>query len=135
MEAFVNVKFSPQASQTINGYVIGGSYAIAKYLDVLIGFALSPINEPSPGFRVAASQYVTQQQALGQSLSFDPVAMLENKQNAFDGFSVADSNGKLIYKGDPTEVHYRGGAVFGVSVPIPFSSAFSLKNQSQSQVQ
>ena len=116
-EGFVSVKFSPQASQTINGYVIGGSYAIAKWLDVLIGFALSPINEPSPGFRVSASQYVTEQQALGHYLNFDPTAMLNNKQNAFDGFPLTDSNGKLIYTGSPTEVHYRGGAVFGVSIP------------------
>jgi len=118
----VSLKFSPAASQTINGYVIGGSYAIMSHLNVLIGYALTPVNEAAPGFRVAASQFVAAQQLQGQYLSFNPVAMLNNSQNAFDGFSVADSTGKLIYKGNPLTVHYRGGAVFGVAIPVTFSS-------------
>jgi hypothetical protein len=127
-EAFVSIKFSPQASQTINGYVIGGSYAIAKHLAIMIGYALSPVNEPAPGFRVAASQYVTQQQALGLDLNFNPVAMSKNEPDAFDGFPVVDSTGKLFYKGNATEVHYRGGAVFGVTIPLTFSPALSSKS-------
>lgn len=128
-EGFVSIKFAPQSSQTINGYVIGGSYAIAHYLDVLIGYALTPVNEPSPGFRIAAAQYVTQQQQLGLDLNFNPTAMLNNAQNAFDGFPITDSNGKLIYTANPLEIHYRGGAVFGVSIPFTFSSVFTPKSQ------
>jgi hypothetical protein len=123
-EGFVSLKFAPQSSQTINGYVIGGSYAIAHYLTAIIGYALTPVNEPAPGFRVAASQYVTAQQLQGLDLQFDPAAMLQNAQNAFDGFSLADSTGKLIYKGNALTVHYRGGAVFGVSIPYTFSNIF-----------
>jgi hypothetical protein len=128
-EGFLSIKFSPQSSQTINGFVLGGSYAIAKYLDVMIGYALSPVNEPAPGFRVAASQFVTQQQLLGLDMNFNPTAMLNGKQDAFDGFPITDSTGKLIYKGAPLEVHYRGGAVFGVSIPINFASVFGGKSQ------
>jgi hypothetical protein len=122
---FVSVKFAPSASQVVNGYVFGFTYSIQRHLDVLVGLALTPINEPAPGFRVAASQFVANQQKMGQDLNFDPVAMLNNKLNAFDGFSIADSTGKLIYSGNPTTVHYHGGAVFGISIPISFKSMFS----------
>jgi hypothetical protein len=122
---FVSLKFSPASSQTLNGYVIGGSYSIGTYLDILIGFALTPVNEASPGLRVAASQYVTAQQALGNDLNFNPVAMLNGDKNAFDGFPLTNPVGTLIYKGTALETHYRGGAVFGISLPISFASVFS----------
>ncbi len=131
-EGFVSIKFAPGSSQTINGYVLGGSYAIGHYLDVLIGFALTPVNEPSPGFRVVAAQYVTQQQQLGLDLNFNSAAMLQNQRNAFDGFPITSSAGKLIYTGNALEIHYRGGAVFGVSIPFTFSSVFSPKTQQPS---
>jgi hypothetical protein len=124
-QAFVSIKLSPQASQTINGYVIGGSYPIAHYLDALIGFALTPINEPAPGFKVTASQFVAEQQKQGLDLSFDPAAMLKGAPDSFDGFPVTDSTGKLIYKGNPLAIHYRGGVIFGVSIPFSFSSIFT----------
>jgi hypothetical protein len=120
--AFVSLKIAPGASQLINGYVIGGTFSIAPHLDALVGFALSPINEPAPGFRVTASQFVSNQQKLGQLLNFDPNAMLSGSPDAFDGFPVTDSIGKLIYPGDPLTVHYRGSMVFGVSFPIYFRS-------------
>lgn len=121
---FVSLKFAPGASQTLNGYVIGGTYSITKFLDVLVGFGLTPVQEASPGFRVTAAQFVANQQKLGLDLNFDPNAMLANKRNAFDGFPVTDANGKLIYQGSPTTVHYRGGAVVGVAFPLHFASAF-----------
>ncbi len=121
---FVSLKFAPGASQTVNGYVIGGTYPIAHYLNAFIGYALTPVNEPSPGFRTTAAQFVTNEQKQGRDLNFDPNAMLRNSQNAFDGFSVTDSTGKLIYQGNPLTVHYRGGAVFGVSIPVNFKSVF-----------
>jgi len=120
---FVSLKFAPGASQLLNGYVIGGTYSITKYLDALIGFSMTPVNEASPGFRVTASQFVTNQQKLGLDLNFNPTAMLLNRRNAFDGFPVTDTSGKLIYPGDPLTVHYRAGAVFGVSFPIYFRSS------------
>lgn len=122
--AFVSVKFSPGANQTVNGFVFGASYAITKYLNALVGFSLTPINEPAPGFRTTAAQFVTAQQLQGQYLNFNPTAMLKNSANAFDGFPVTDPTGKLLYSGNPLTVHYHGGAVFGVSIPIYFSSVF-----------
>jgi len=127
--AFINIKFAPGASQTINGYVLGGSYRLTSYLDILAGFALTPVNVPAPGLRSAANNYVTQQQKLGNDLEFNPEAMLNNAENAFDGFSLLDSTGKLIYTGTPLEVDYRGGVVVGVSIPITFSSFFKSPQQ------
>jgi hypothetical protein len=57
-------------------------------------------------------------------MNFDPNAMLDNAPNAFDGFPVTDPTGKLIYAGNPLTVHYHGGLVLGVSIPIYFSSVF-----------
>jgi hypothetical protein len=122
--AFVSLKFQPGSSQTISGYVFGASYSLTKYLNALVGFALTPVNEPAPGFRTTAAQFVTAQQKLGQDLNFNPTAMLNNSPNAFDGFPVTDPTAKLIYTGNPLTVHYHGGAVFGISIPIYFSSVF-----------
>jgi hypothetical protein len=121
---FVSVKFSPGSSQTVNGFVFGATYAVTKYLNGLIGFSLTPINEPAPGFRTVAAQLVRSEQAKGLLLNYDADAMLKNSPNAFDGFPVTDPGGKLIYSGNPLTVHYHGGLVVGVSIPIYFSSVF-----------
>lgn len=122
--AFASLKFSPQSSQTINGYVIGGAFAIARYVQVLVGFSLSPVNEPAPGFQQTAAQFVTTEHVSGRALAFDPAALRNNSQYAFDGLPVTDVNGKLIYQGDPLTVHYRGGVVIGVAFPIYFKNVF-----------
>jgi hypothetical protein len=122
--AFVSLKFSPNSSQTINGFVFGVSYSAMKNMNILAGYSLTPINEPSPGFRQTAAQFVTAQQKQQLDLQFDPNAMLQNSPNAFDGFPVTDPTGKLIYAGNPVTVHYRTGVMLGVSFPIYFSSVF-----------
>jgi hypothetical protein len=121
--AFVSLKFAPGASNPINGYVLGGSFSLAHYMDFTVGFALTPVSEPSPGFRVVASQFVTAEQQQGLYMNFNPTAMLNNKQNAFDGFPTTNpSTGALLYPGNPLATHYRGGVVIGVSLPIAFSA-------------
>jgi len=122
--AFISIKFAPGSSETLNGFVFGASYAFAKYVNALVGFTLTPINVPSPGLRVTAAQFVTQQQAQGQYLNFNPQAMLSNSPNAFDGFPLTDQSGKLIYPGNPLTLNYRAGVIFGVSIPIYFKSIF-----------
>jgi hypothetical protein len=120
---FVSLKFSPGASNPINGYVLGGSLSLAHYMDFVVGFALTPVSEPSPGFRVVASQFVTAEQKQGLYMNFNPTAMLNNSQNAFDGFPTTNpSTGALLYPGNPLATHYRGGVVIGVSLPIAFSA-------------
>jgi hypothetical protein len=118
---FVSLKFASGTSSTLNGFVVGGAYGLMHYLNVMVGYALTPVNEPSHGLRNAAALYVTNQQKLGNYLSFNPVAMQNNDYNAFDGFSLIDSSGKLIYTGTPLEVHYRSGAIVGISIPLSFS--------------
>jgi hypothetical protein len=123
--AFVSLKFAPGASEVLNGYVLGGSYSIAHHLDVLIGFALSKSSEPSPGFRKVAAKVVRDGQPKGLYTTFDPVAMEQNKDNAFDGFPLTDvQTNALIYQGNALATHYRGGVVFGVSFPVSFKSIF-----------
>lgn len=118
---FVSVKFSPQSSDSIVGYMLGGSYSAGRFLNILAGFGLTHVNEPSNGLRTSASLYVAAQQKQGNLMNFDPVAMLSNGYGAFDGFSLLDNAGKLVYSGTPLEPHYRGGFVIGIAVPINFS--------------
>lgn len=120
----MSVKFSPRASQSVNGFVFGATYAVTKYLNALVGFSLTPINEPALAFRIASAQRVRNGQRQGLLLNFDPNAMLDNAPNAFDGFPVTDPIGKLIYPGTLLTVHYHDGLVLGVSIPIYFSSGF-----------
>ncbi len=118
---FLSLKFSPQSSSSIVGYVLGGSYSAGHYLNILMGFGLTPASEPSHGLRVAASQYVLAQQKLGVLMNYDANALLNDNNNAFDGFSLLDSSGKLLYNGTPLEPHYRGGFIVGVAIPINFA--------------
>ena len=122
--AFVSVKFSPGSSQAVNGYVIGGSFALAHHVDVLVGYSLTPINEPSPGLRAIAYQYVVERQKKNALPNFDANALAANDSQAFDGFSLTDADGKLIYNGNPLTVHYRGSTLVGVSIPVYFKTAF-----------
>ncbi len=55
---FLSIRFAPGSDQTINGFVVGGGYRITKYFSMLIGYSVTPTEEPSPGFRVAAAQVV-----------------------------------------------------------------------------
>lgn len=131
--AFLSLKFSPDSSQTLNGYVLGGTYQFAPYLSALVGFGLTPFAEPAYGFRVGASQYVAAQQKLGNLLNFDPDRMLANDKNAFDGFSLLDPDQKVIYVGTPLETHYRGGVVVGISIPFSFSNFLGTKTSVSSE--
>ena len=121
--AFVSLKFAPGASNPINGYVLGGSFNLAHHLAFVVGFALTPVSEPSPGFRTVAAQFVQKEQQQGLYMQFDPTAMLQNAKNAFDGFPLTNpTTGALIYPGNALATHYHGGVVIGISMPIAFSS-------------
>jgi hypothetical protein len=65
LKVFVSLKFSPDASQTFNGFTYGISHALHKRLDVMLGVSYSAHNEISPGFIQAAVNTVKTQTALG----------------------------------------------------------------------
>lgn len=126
--AFLSLKFSPDSSQTFSGYVIGGSYKLADTFSVLAGYALTPIQEPSPGFRTAAVQVVTQNPNISIYQRFNVNDLQHNNLDAFEGFPlfVQSTTGPTtthVFDGDPTVVHYHGGFVIGVAVPISLKSA------------
>jgi len=121
--AFLSLKFSPQSSQTLNGYALGGSFKLAPAFSILAGYSLTPIQEPSPGFRAAAAQVVQLNPNVPVYQRFNPAAMLANAENAFDGFpldvqSATGPTGTRVFAGDPTVVHYHGGFIIGVAIPI-----------------
>lgn len=121
--AFLSLKFSPDSSQTFSGYVLGGSFKLAPAFSLLAGYALTPMQEPSPGFRAAAVQLVEQNPNLPIYQRFDPMALGENRPNAFDGFPLFVQNASgptttRVFSGDPTVIHYHGGFVIGVAIPV-----------------
>lgn len=130
-KAFVSLKITPDASQTLNGFTYGFSHAIHQYLDLMIGIAYSAHNEISPGFRAAAVNVVTAQQAAkNPNYAQFNISQMESltSQTAFDGFptqliSTTGAPGALIYSGSVTINHFRPGLFMGISFPLSFKSA------------
>jgi hypothetical protein len=132
-KAFVSLKVTPDASQTLNGFTFGISHALHQYLDLMVGVAYSAHNEISPGFQQAAVNVVKLQQAAGNPnyAAFNLAALQTNSsQTAFDGFptqllNANGTTGPLIYNGSITISHFRPGLFLGVSFPLGFKSAAS----------
>lgn len=141
IQVFISAKFAPEASDTLNGFTFGlGHKLISKGLLVLVGYSLNPINEPTPGFRAAASALVKTAQAdqtdySSLYLNFDPKAMLYNKPDAFDGFPTQIINargtpGALLYQGDPLTTHYHSGIFLGLGVSLDILLLFHTSSSS-----
>jgi hypothetical protein len=131
---FISVKFTPDASQTFNGFTYGISHRLAKNLDLMVGVSYTAFNEASPGFQRAAIETVKTQQAAGNPYytQFSLVAMQNNWRNAFDGLptqliSSTGQPGALIYSGNPLSVHYHPGGFIGIVVPISIKTFVGLK--------
>jgi hypothetical protein len=128
-ETFLSIRFAPASDQTINGFVLGGGYRITKYFSMMVGYSVTPIDEPSPGFRVAAAQTVTANPTIFPYARFNPLDLLRNKAGAFDGFPVFLYNASgatttKIFLGNPTVTHHRSGIYFGVGIPLNFTALF-----------
>jgi hypothetical protein len=128
--AFLSLKFSPDSSQTLNGYVLGMSYKFNKAFAGLAGYALTPVQEPSPGFRAAAIQVVSQNPNVPAYQRFNLNDLQQNNRNAYDGFplfvqTAAGPSTTRLFSGDPTVVHYHGGFVIGVAIPISLKAALT----------
>jgi len=138
-KAFINFKFTPDASQTFNGFTYGISHAIHKDLDILLGVSYSAYNEVSPGFQAAALQVVKEQQSPSTGSTcyaqWNLASLQADSATAYDGFptqlltqtggTVASpicTAGAQIYGGSPLAVHYHAGLFIGISVPISFST-------------
>jgi len=127
--AFISIKFSTGGENTVNGFVFGGGYAINRYLDLVAGYSLSPNDEISPGFRIAAAQVVTANQNIPLYQRFNANDMLNNKEGAFDGFplfvqSAAGPTTQKVFTADVTSTHYRGAGFFGVTFPLELQKLF-----------
>jgi hypothetical protein len=131
-KAFVSLKFTPDASQTFNGFTYGVSHALHRYLDVMVGVSYSAHNEISPGFQQAAINTVKTQQAMNNTYysQWNAAALQTDGPTAYDGFPTqlqkADGTvGPLIYAGNPLVLHYHPGLFIGVAVPLSFQKALS----------
>jgi hypothetical protein len=133
LSVFVSAQFGTGAESAITGFTIGGGVHISKALHFLAGFSMSPIDEPSPGFRNAAFQYVSSH--AGQYPGINPAALAANKEDAFDGLQYvippaagSSGPGTSIYPGDVLTTHYRGGFFIGVAFPLSLKSELQSKN-------
>lgn len=128
-ETFLSIRFAPASDQTINGFVVGGGYRITKYFTLLTGYAVTPFNEPTHGFRVAASQVVAANPTIFPYNHFNADDLLHNRPGAFDGFPLFlyNANGVTttqIFPTSPTVVHYHSGIYFGVGIPLNLTALF-----------
>ena len=128
-EVFLSIRFAPASDQTINGFVVGGGYRITKYLTLLTGYAVTPFNEPTHGFRMAASQVVAANPTITPYNHFNADDLLQNRPGAFDGFPLFlyNANGVTttkLFPTSPTVVHYHSGIYFGVGVPLNLTALF-----------
>jgi hypothetical protein len=128
-EAFLSIRFAPATDQTINGFVLGGGYRITKYFSVMVGYSVTPVDEPSPGFRVAAAQTVSASPAITPYNRYNASDLLRNKPGAFDGFPLFLYNATgvtttKIFSNSPTVTHHRSGIYFGVGIPLNLTALF-----------
>jgi hypothetical protein len=128
-ETFLSIRFAPATEQAINGFVVGGGYRITKYFSLLVGYSVTPVDEPSPGFRVAASQVVAANPNIFPYNQYNAASLLSAKPGAFDGFPLFlyDANGVTttkIFQTSPIVTHYRSGIYFGVGIPLNFTALF-----------
>jgi hypothetical protein len=127
---FVSAQFGTGGDSALTGFTVGGSIHVSKALHFLAGFSMNPISEPAPGFRIAASQYVSAH--AGQYPGINPAALAANNPDAFDGFQYvipppagSSAPGTPIYPGDVLTTHYRGGFFIGVAFPLSLKSELS----------
>lgn len=132
--AFVNLQFpttSTSGAGPIDGYTFGMGYKVQTFLEVMVGYSLTPEMEPSYGFRVAAAQTVTGNPTVPIYQRYSAAAILANQPNALDGFplllqTASGQQGGPIYSGTVLQTHYRGGLFVGVA--FPFSLLPNLHN-------
>lgn len=127
LESFLSIRFAPGADQTFTGFVVGGGYRIHKYFSLLVGYSLTPIDEPTSGFRRAAAQVVAANPTIFPYNHFNANDLANNKVGAFDGFPLFlyDANGVTttkIFPTSPTVTHHHSGIFFGVGIPVNLSS-------------
>jgi len=128
-ETFLSIRFAPASDQTINGFVVGGGYRITKYFTLLAGYAVTPFNEPTHGFRVVASQTVAANPTISPYNHFNADDLLHNRPGAFDGFPLFLYNASgvtttKIFPTSPVVVHYHSGIYFGIGIPVNFTTLF-----------
>ena len=122
-EAFLSLRFAPGSDQTFTGFVVGGGYRIHKYFSLLVGYSLTPIDEPTGGFRRAASQVVATNPTIFPYNQYNVNDLASNKPGAFDGFPLFLYNATgvtttKIFPTSPTVTHAHSGIFFGVGIPI-----------------
>lgn len=127
LETFLSIRFAPGSDQTYTGFVIGGGYRIQKYFSLLMGYSLTPIDEPTDGFRRAAAQVVAANPNIFPYNHYSASDLANNKPGAFDGFPLFLYNASgvttsKIFPTSPTVTHSRSGIFFGVGIPVNLSA-------------
>lgn len=126
-EAFLSLRFAPGSDQVLTGFVVGGGYRIHKYFSLLMGYSLTPIEEPTAGFRRAAAQVVAANPTIFPYNQYNANNLANNTPGAFDGFPLYLYNATgvtttKIFPTSPTVTHAHSGIFFGVGIPINLSA-------------
>jgi hypothetical protein len=128
--AFASAQFTTQTSNNLASFTFGGSLHLNKYVHFLLGYSLQPTNQPAPGFRNAAANYVasicptpTASTCVAPYNIFNPSQLRNNTLNAFDGFPVPASGSMgFVYSGTVIETAFKSGVFIGFAFPLSFKS-------------
>lgn len=136
-KVFINFKFTPDASETFNGFTYGLTLALHKELDFLLGASYSPYNNVSGGFQNAAIATVKDESGNRCYSQWTSASLSANGKGAFNGFptqlltdttpSAATptcSAGAQIYGGSIVTTSYHTGFFIGVSIPVSLAQFF-----------
>jgi len=115
LDALVSLQFGEGERGALNGFLFGLGYQINPSLSIVGGYSLRRGQELSPGFRAAASQFITEQKQ-----SSDP-----NVARDFERFELNDDS--LMFDGLPLNRPGSEGRFFpGRPIINSFNSAFSI---------
>ena len=120
-DAIVSLQFVSPTSRYLDGFFVGLSYSVQKYLSVGFGYSLRIGTELSHGFQRTAARFVTEE---GLDDRF-PVSMDGSRlksQMDYDGLPLMRSNGVRWYPGDPIVESTSHSILIGLFVPIDFTA-------------
>lgn len=116
-EAIASLQFTTNTDRVVDGFFIGLSYGVQKYLSIGGGYTLRLGKELSYGFRREAARFL---RANGLTDRFpvrhDMLGLMNDKD--YDGIPLTNAMGQRWYPGSPIVDSFNHGLFFGVFFPI-----------------
>lgn len=127
LDALVSLQFGEGDRGALTGFLFGFGYQINPSLSIVGGYSLRRGEELSPGFVLAAEDFIREQQAADNPnfRRFD----LNNVKARFDGLSlVRPGTMDRIFPGNPIISSFNTGFSIGIAIPLDVMRVFRDQN-------